>query len=433
MAELIRNNQIEPEKFIEMLTDEDIVVYESLQGSKIWVSYVNNNWVIRPKAIINDPLNLIDLATQKYYKWAYAYLLSLSDEATMLLRPNHYFCFEYFPDEQPANVKYDRIPKNHLILTCICKYGKHYSYDMDELKVFSDLFGVETLPVLYKGKLGDKQLKALTYFLHTSQRDLELFFKESSFAEFFYKILNPFAQASYLKNTGFQNNLEKLIIRFKDSNVETTMEILNPMYQRMSLRTDSEFSDVYSILLFNFMQWMTTVDLETIEIAGTTRELVYINLMSKLFAMYVGKYEKNIIDFVFSVPTFFSRDKFRINQDLIANKTVIDYIEKSPKLEYVLKIVLSSFQRERKKPIGIINEVALRHLNNLVKDVQMKVDAQFSINYGLDQHAYRLNTLDKFPNLKWEQDHRGYVYPEIASMFDEKPGGDDKKKMTKKN
>jgi hypothetical protein len=432
MAELIRSSEIEAEKFIDLLSDEEIVVYEDVQASKIWVNYVNNNWIIRPKAVINNPINLVDMAMQKYYKWAYAYLLSLPENVTKLLRPHYYFCFEYFPDEQPANVKYDRVPKNHLILSCICKYGKHYSYDMDELKVYAELFGVEAMPILYKGRLGDKQIKALTYFIYTSKRDLELFFSETNFAEFFYKMLNPFAKTSYLKNSGYQNNLEKIIIRFLKSNTETTLEILNPMYQKMNLKTDSEFSDVYSILLFNFMQWLMNVELDEIEVAGTTRELVYINLMSKLYAMYIGKYEKSIENFVFTVPSFFNRDKFRINQELIANKTVLDYINKSTKLEYVFKIILASFQRERKKPIGIINDIALEHLNKMVVAIQDKVDMQFNLNSQLNRHTYQLQNLDKFPNLKWEEDAKGYVYPEIGSLFDTDGGSDKKKKFDDK-
>lgn len=416
---LIRNTEIDASKFIDLLSNDELIVYEQIMGSKIFVSYVNGNWILRPKNINQNPINLIDLAMQKYYKWAYAYLLSLPDSVTDLLRPNYYFCFEYFPDEQPAHIKYDRIPKNHLILTCICKYGKTYSYDVDELKTWADLFGVETLPMIYRGRLGEKQLKAITYFLHTSQKDLELFFKETNFTEFFYKLLNPFAANSFLKSSGFQNNLEKIIIRFPKTQQEYTLEILNPMYQRTILKTDSEFSDVYSILLFNFMQWLIGVNLETIEISGTTRELVYINLISKLYNMYIQKNEKNIIDFIFVVPPFFSNEKFRINQQLIKNQTTIDLINKHSKLEYVFKILLSSFQREQKKPIGIINEVALKHLNDMIRAIQLKVEDQFNYNIKLNAHAYQLKDLSKYPNISWEEDSKGRVYPEIGKLFDD--------------
>lgn len=428
---LIRSTQLEPEKFIDLISNEEIIIYEDVQGSKIWVNYVNGNWILRPKSINQNAINLIDMAMQKYYKHAWAYLLSLPDEVTDLLRPNMYFCFEYFPDNQPAHIKYERIPKNHLILTCICKYGKTYSYDVNELKTYAELFGVETLPMIYKGKLTDKQLKALTYFLHTNEKDTQIFFKDTNFAEFFYKLLNPFATQSYLKIDGFQQNLEKIVIRFVKSNKEYTLEILNPMYQKMQLKTDSEYSDVYSLLLFNFMQWLIGIDLDEIEIEGTTREIVYINLICKLFNMYIQKYERNIIDFIFVVPEFFNSDKFRINQALINNKTTLDYINKHSKIEYVFKIIMSNFQRQHKKEIGIINNIALEQLNNLSRKIQVKVEEQFNYNIKLNKYSYQLTNLNKYPNIKWEEDSKGYVYPEVDSLFIDNDGSDKKKKFKK--
>lgn len=429
---LIRSNNIEPNEFIDLISDEELIVYEDVQGSKIWVNYVNDTWFIRPKSINQKPLNLIDMAVQKYYKYAYAYLLSLSDQITDLLRPNMYFCFEYFPDQQPAHIKYERIPKNHLILTCICKYGKKYSYDIDELKVYAELFNVETLPMIYKGKLTDKQLFSINQFLHTDKTDLSLFFNESNFASFFYNLLNPAKSNSFLTNN-FQDNLEKIIIRFNKSQKEYTCEILNPLYQRMELKIDSEYSDVYSILLFNFVQFLLTIDLNELQITGNLREEIYINLISKLYNMYINKYEKNIIDFIFVVPQFFNSDKFKINQSLITDQSTLDYINKHSKLEYVFKIVLSAFQRPHKKEIGIIKDIALDHLNDMIKKIQLKIEDQFRYNSRLNKYSYQFKDLSKYPNIKWEEDSKGYVYPEIDSIFGDYKGLDKKKiKLGKK-
>jgi hypothetical protein len=427
---LHRNTEIEPEKFINLITNNELIVYEEVQGSKIWINYVNNNWIIRPKSVNQNPINLIDMAMQKYYKYAYQYLLTLPNEVTDLLRPNYYFCFEYFPDEQPANIKYDRIPKNHLILTCICKYGKQYVYNVDEIKTWADLFDVETLPIIYRGKFMEKQLDAINYFLHTSEKDIKLFFKDITFTEFFYKLLNPYTDQSFLRNGTFNDNLQKIIIRFgKDQ--ESTLEILNPIYQKMQLKTDSEFSDVYSLLLFNFMQWLLTIDINTIETSGTSRDIIYINMISKLFNMYCSKYEDNIIQFVFTVPDFFNSDKFRVNQALIKNQTTIELINKHSKLEYLFKILLSNFQKEQKKEIGIINSIALEHLNNLIRKVHVKIEEQLNYNNNLDRYSYKFQDLSQYPNIKWEEDHRGHVYPEIGSLFGDGEG-DDKKKLDKK-
>lgn len=428
MAKIIRHTDLSGDQFINLLNDQEIVVMEDLQGSKIYVSY-DMDWIIRPKSANNYAINMVDLAIQKFYKYAYAYLISLPSEVTDLLHPNWQFCFEYFPDEQPANIAYDRKPKNNLVLTCICKYGKYYSYDLTELKVFADLFGVETLPQIYKGKLSEKQIKAINFYLHTGEKDLELFYKQHSFAEFFYKLLNPQIQNSYLKN-GWQENMEKIIIRFLKNDCEITLEILNPMYQKMQLKTDSEFSDVYSILLFNFIQWLQTIDISKIDVKGTSRDIIYINLISKLYNMYIEKYHKNIKTFEFSVPTFFNQDKFKINQDLIQNKTTHDWINQDPKFEYVFKILLSSFQRERKKPIGVINEIVLTYYNRLVRKLQIRVEEILNWNHRLDQFSYQQKDLSQFPNIVWQSDDKGYSYPEIGKLFGSDEVEEEKKKKS---
>jgi hypothetical protein len=147
--------------------------------------------------------------------------------------------------------------------------------------------------------------------------------------------------------------------------------------------------------------------------------------------MYIQKYERNIIDFIFVVPEFFNSDKFRINQALINNKTTLDYINKHSKIEYVFKIIMSNFQRQHKKEIGIINNIALEHLNNLSRKIQVKVEEQFNYNIKLNKYSYQLTNLNKYPNIKWEEDSKGYVYPEVDSLFPDNDGSDKKKKFKK--
>jgi hypothetical protein len=119
------------------------------------------------------------------------------------LNKNWYFCFEYFPDNQPANIEYNRLPKNNLVLTSICKNGK-FIYTIEEVREYARLFDVDAIPVVFQGKLGEKTIEAIKYFLNTSENDLEYVFGEKSFAYFFYKLLNPQTQGSFLMNEDFQ-------------------------------------------------------------------------------------------------------------------------------------------------------------------------------------------------------------------------------------
>jgi hypothetical protein len=43
MKNLIKNTEIDANEFVNLLNNEEIIIYESIQGSKIWVNYVNDN------------------------------------------------------------------------------------------------------------------------------------------------------------------------------------------------------------------------------------------------------------------------------------------------------------------------------------------------------------------------------------------------------
>ena len=67
MSKLITLNGIDDEQLISELFNDEILVLEDIQGSKIWVNWNGNEFEIRPKSISNEPINLIDLAMQNYY------------------------------------------------------------------------------------------------------------------------------------------------------------------------------------------------------------------------------------------------------------------------------------------------------------------------------------------------------------------------------
>jgi hypothetical protein len=50
-------------------------------------------------------------------------------------------------------------------------------------------------------------VEAIKYFINTSEEDLEYIFGEVIYF-FFYKLLNPLSQNSFLMNNDFQKNIE---------------------------------------------------------------------------------------------------------------------------------------------------------------------------------------------------------------------------------
>ena len=334
MSKLVTLNG-QDNKILEDILNDDIIVYEDVQGSKIWVNWNGQSFTIKPKSISNEPINLVDLAMQNYYNSSIKYFNTFDNRVRGLMPKNWWFCFEYFPDNQPANIEYNRVPKNGLVLASICKNGK-YEYEIDELREYANLFNVDCLPVIFEGKLSDSMKEAIKYFLNTSEKDLEYVFGEKSFSFFFYKILNPVIENSFLMDNDFQKNLQKIIIKTKSST--STFEILNPLYQRISSENSTEFIEIYTLILVNFLTFCQSLNIEQLKIKGNRKDEAYLYLICKLFNTYISEVKDDILSFDFIVPEFFDKEKFKINKELIPNKLTNDIISESDKLEYTLKL-----------------------------------------------------------------------------------------------
>jgi len=427
MSKLITLNGMNNEEILNDLFSDEIFVYEDVQGSKIWVNWNGKEFEIRPKSISSDPINLIDLAMQNYYNPALNYLNSLDERVKSLLNRKWWFCFEYFPDNQPANIEYNRVPKNQLVLSSINKSGR-YEFLIDELDEYARLLEVDVIPVIYQGILTESMKEAIKYFIHTSEEDLEYIFGEKSFAFFFYKVLNPKIDNSFLMDDDFQKNIEKLIIRSKTKDI--SFEILNPLYKRISEENNTEFVEIYTLILINFLNFCQSINLEDIKLKGDKKDDIYLYLISKLFNFYVSELKQDLLDFDFVVPEFFDKDKFKINVELIKNKLTKDYIQENEKLEYIFKVVLGSFNKRRKKPIGIFTENSVKLFNKFVDDIDNYISKYLNKLHEIELGRAGLLDFGDFFDIQYDQDGEGQVYPDVYSEF-EKGSDNDKKKKGK--
>jgi len=419
------------EEFVAILKDKDLLIYEDVQGSKVFVKWTGEKFIIKSKSIKNEPLNFIDLAVQKFYNQAYLYLHTLPDYITELMNTKWWFCFEYFPenDTQPAHIEYNRLPKNNLILTCIVK-GNKYVYEYDELVEYSKLFNVEPLPVVFKGKLSPKQLEIIELYLNTKEADLKYIFDETNFAYFFYKILNPRIESSFLmEDEEFNDNLEKIVIKI-DGKSKYSFEILNPLYKKMELTNNSEYVDTYSLILLRFLEYCQLIDVDKYKLGKITKEELYVEFICQLFNDYMDKNQKSIITWDFIIPSFFKEDKFKINLDLISNQETKNFIRSSEKIEYVFKCILGSFNKTKKKPVGVFNDITLENFNNFIDKLDIVIDRSLKINREYQLQKDDLKDFRDYFNLKYEVDAGGDMYPDVYGEFEEE--GDKKKKKGKK-
>ena len=428
MSKLVTLNGSNDQELLSSIFDNEIVVFEDIQGSKIWVNWNGKEFAIKPKSMSSEKLNLVDLAIQNYYNPAIKFFESLDIRVKSLLNRKWWFCFEYFPDNQPANIEYSRVPKNNLVLTALNKSGK-YDFSIEELDEYARLFDVDMLPIVFQGKLNERMIEAIKYFINTSEDDLEYIFGEKSFAFFFYKILNPSSQNSFLMDEeDYQNNLEKLIVRTIKGDL--SFEILNPLYKRISDNNSTEFVEIYTLILVNFLNFCQSFNLDEVKLKGSKRDEIYIYLISKLFNVYISEVKQDLLDFDFTVPEFFDKEKFKINTELISNKLTKDYIKESDKLEYIFKVILGSFSKKRKKPIGIFTDNTVILFNVFVTDINNYIEKYMNKIHEVELTRAGLLDFGDFFEIQYDSDGEGEVYPDVYSEF-EKGAGDEKKKKGK--
>lgn len=426
MGKLLTLNQIKDDEVVSKILSSEITVFEDIQGSKIYVNWDGNDFNIKSKSISNDPLNLIDLTLQNYYNKAINFFNGLSDRVKGLMDKKWWFCFEFFPDNQPANIEYNRVPKNNLVLTSICK-GNKFEYSIEELEEYSRLFDVDPLPFIFKGRLNSESIDAIKYFLNTSENDLEYVFGEKSFAYFFFKILNPQLKNSFLMNDDFQKNVEKIIIRVNGLE-DISFQILNPLYTRYSEANSTEFVEIYTLILINFLNFCGGVNLDEIKLKGSRREEIYIYLICKIYNIYISEVKEDLINFDFVIPKFFDKNKFRINTELIPNKMTKELISENKKFEYIFKVILGSFNKKRKKPIGLFTESTLVIFNNFVDKIQSEIDFFYKKRSETELSRSGLLDFQDFFEISFDVDGDEQVYPDVYDTFEKEPESDKKKK-----
>jgi hypothetical protein len=425
MGKLITLNQIKDDELIDKILNSEITVFEDIQGSKIFVNWNGQEFQIKAKSISNDPLNLIDLTLQNYYNKAINYFLSFSDRVKGLMDKKWWFCFEFFPDSQPANIEYNRIPKNNLVLTSICKNGK-FNYTPEELDEYSRLFEVDVIPYIFKGTLNSHSKEAIKYFLNTSEGDLEYVFGEKSFAYFFYKLLNPQLKNSFLMEDDFQRNLEKIVINV--DGLDVSFEILNPLYTRFSESNSTDFVEIYSLILINFLNFCVSINMNEIKLKGSKREEIYIYLICKIFNIYLTEVKEDLMNFDFVVPQFFDKDKFRINTELIPNKMTKEIISENKKFEYIFKVILGSFNKKRKKPVGLFTDATLVIFNTFVDKIQSKIDEFYKRKGEAELMRTGLVDFSQWFDVKYDVDSEGQVYPDVYNEIESESEESKKKK-----
>lgn len=131
--------------YIADIFKDEVEVTEKIDGSQFVFGKINNELYLRSKGAqlyIENPRNM--------FKEGIDYVVSIQDK----IPDNTVFYCEYLQNPKHNILKYNRIPKNHLILFGASDItGTKFINEYSKLKEYSMILDIDVVPLLYHGKI----------------------------------------------------------------------------------------------------------------------------------------------------------------------------------------------------------------------------------------------------------------------------------------
>jgi nicotinic acid mononucleotide adenylyltransferase len=371
--------------FIEKLLNSYVTINEKMDGSAfVFDRDLQSGKFNFYKRDQRNPITLVDRTLMKYYEKPIQYIESLPPHILQKIPRGWKFGLEYFSNNQPVEIVYDRIPKNNLILSYIQardENGKERMIqDKDELDNWADIIGVERPPIIFQGKLNEDQKEQIFNFLRTPFDQLVNEYKTRSFVAFIIGVLNPSLKSTAL-NLDLEKPIEGIVFRFDsgDGEGETILgKMVDPVFTEVAKskakkKIETKPSDVLGIAILDVMNFILERGVKSFNIEGDSEDNRYVSFISDVFYNFLKEYDHKYKNADFQEPDYLRKDEFRINRNLIDDKRVLHYIDKDESFESLYKLILNSFRKIRKRASGIITEGVLQQFNELVKEIESAV------------------------------------------------------------
>lgn len=364
-------------EFIQKLFNNFVIVSEKVGGTRFAFEKTENGLTFFKK---EGKITKVDRSLSQLYEQPIRYIETLSKAIIKELPEGYRYGFRYFLNTKPETIQYDNMPLNGLILTDVQRVsdGKMIE-DPKILQKISDLLTVQSPPIIWYGKLDDKQKDDLLTFIKTPESELTLLFKTSSFTKYVISILNP-----KLKKTALNNDLSKpidsIIFKFlSDENRETvSAKVIEPIIAEINRDTkvDREPTDMYGIILSDIVEFLKITGLNQYTLKETEEEDRFLELMCLIFNQYIKKNEYKYQGVEMDPLSFNDVPQFDLNIGFIINQTTREYLEKSKINKIIFRILVSSIIKPKKKPTGTLTELLLRDLKDISAKISNKVQGK---------------------------------------------------------
>lgn len=372
--------------FINNLFNSYVTINEKMDGSAfVFERNIETGRFNFYKRDQRYPITLVDRTLMKYYEKPINYIESLPPHILKEIPRGWRFGLEYFSNNQPVEIAYDRLPKNNLILSYIHTKndnGKPAStiQDQEQLNNWADILGVERPPIVFQGMLTEDQKNQILDFLRTPFGDLVSEFKTKSFVRYIIGVLNPEAKTSAL-NDDLDKPIEGIVFRFgEDDNGKEPIlsKMVDPVFtelakEKYNKKSEEKPSDFLGLTIMDIMNFILEEGVESFNVSGDSDDERYISFMSDVFIKFLDEYAYKYRGADFQEPDYLKKDEFRLNLDMIKDKRVLKYLDTDDSYESLFKLMLNSFRKIRKRASGIITAGIIDQFNIVVNNIERVV------------------------------------------------------------
>lgn len=367
--------------FLDKLFDGYVTINEKLDASAFSIEKDPVSKEIGfYKRNANEAISLVDRTLMRYYEKPIAHFTSLTNDIMEKLPSGWRFGFEYFVNEQPQEISYDRAPKNGLVLSYIhVKNGAGKTLrtiqEKVELDAWADLLQVERSPILFQGQLNNDQKISILEFLDTPGEELSAKYKTDSFVKFIVSVLNPKIKKTLL-NENLTKPIEGIVFRFgTDDNDVVLAKIMDPIFEEMAKqkvhdKEANKMNDIFYMTIIDLANFIEGLNFKKFTPRGKTFEERYINFICQAFNELIAQKGDDYLDVDFNEPSFMKKEEFDLNTDFIKDQTTLSNILKNDSFKKLFKIMLSSFRKRKKKPVGVFTQEVIKQFNGTINKIQ---------------------------------------------------------------
>jgi len=392
MAGIKNLNEIFQKKgkdFTENLFNSEVTITENLDGSAFSFEkdFIGDKISFYKKDQSN-PITKVDRVLMSYYEKPILYIESLPEDIKSDIPVGWRFGMLYFPNTKPVRIEYERVPKNHLILTHITvrnEFGETEEsiQDSEKLNEWADKLGVERPPIIFQGKLDPDQKLKIMDFISTPYMDLKNKFKTESFTKYIISILNPDIVKTTLGND-LHGEIDSIIFRFKqedESEKDLLAKMVDPIFYEVLKQNKSKKStyfpnDVYSLCLIDVMNYILEIGVENFDATGEEPEERYIKFVFSVFKGFINEYGEKYIGADFDKPDYLKSDEFNLNVEMIEDLEIKSLLDYDDIYGDILQLILNSFRKFKRTAYGFFTEGLIDQFNHLVQEIADYINAK---------------------------------------------------------